>query len=501
MTDSNENENSVPENIDTNSEIELNAVGATGDAEPSVNTLRGDDSPGVTATAPTHPTTAPGGLSSTAKALIAAGVAVAVAVGIIFWQIKGNRHQPTNLTPQDMTVIAEGLPPQMRAQLVSDENARKELAKDLKQLFAVAEEARATGIAKRPEVQRQLELLRSFVIAQNYTVREREKAGPSFKPESVATTEEIDAFLKEPGQDKKYESFLTDVQEMGLLPKTELDEARKQDLKKEWARVFITERKGLAAGLDKDPKSLVQIDLQQSRLLASIYAKEMADKMKVTDQEVDAYIASHPEYDTKGQRGKAEDVVKRARGGEDFGALAKQFSEDPSNKDKGGDLGWFGRGQMVKTFEDAAFALKPGEVSEVVETPYGFHVIKVDERRTQDGADGKPEEQVKARHVLVMTGAPGGSGGANPFGPPQSPRDQARAALENEKQEKFLEQIVSRTKVVVPEDFTVTAPPASALPQQMPGGGGGGGGGGEPGEPMPQQPQPQQPAPAPPGNK
>ena len=460
----------MSENTNTNPENESDASGTAGDNEPLVNRVQGYDSPGVTATAPTRPA-APGGLSSMAKALIAVGVVVAIAAGIIFWQTKAKRHQITNLTPQDMTVIAEGLPPQMRAQLANDADARKELAKDLKQLFAVAEEARAKGIAGRPEVKRQLELLRSFVIAQNYTVREREKAGPSFKPDSVATQEEIDAFLKEPGQDKKYDDFLVDVQEMGLLPKTELDEARKQELKKEWARVFITERKGIAAGLDKDPKAQVQVDLQQSRLLASIYAKEMADKIKATDQEVDAYIASHPEYDSKGQRSKAEDVVKRARAGEDFAALAKQFSEDPSNKDKGGDLGWFGRGQMVKTFEDAAFGLKPGEISDVVETPYGFHVIKVDDRRTENGADGKPEDQVKARHVLVMTGAPGG--GANPFGPPQSPRDQARAALENEKQEKFLEEIVSRTKVVVPEDFTVTAPPASAMPE-MPGGGGGG---------------------------
>lgn len=483
----------MSDNMNTNPENESDVYGAGGEREPSVNTVRGYESPGVTATAPTR-TAAPGGLSSMTKALIAAGFALAIAVGIIFWQTKIKRHEPVNLSSQDMTVIAESLPPQMRMQLAKDADARKELAKDLKQLFAVAEEARATGIANRPEVKRQLQLLRSFVIAQNYTLQQREKAGPSFTPDSVASKEEIDAFLKEPGQDKKYDEFLADVQEMGLLPKTELDAARKEDLKKEWARVFITERKGIAAGIDKDPKTNVQVELQQSRLLASTYAKEMADKIKATDQEVDAYIASHPEYDTKGQRGKAEDVVKRARGGEDFAALAKEFSEDPSNKDKGGDLGWFGRGQMVKTFEDAAFALKPGEVSDVVETPYGFHVIKVDERRTEKGADGKPEEQVHARHVLVMTGAPGG--GANPFGPPQSPRDQARAAVENEKQEKFLDEIVSRTKVVVPEDFTVTSPPASAMPQ-MPGGG-------DPGADMPQpqpQPQQQQPAPAPPGHK
>ncbi len=75
-------------------------------------------------------------------------------------------------------------------------------------------------------------------------------------------------------------------------------------------------------------------------------------------------------------RKRAADVLVRAKKGEDFAALAKSHSDDPSGPPRGGDLGRFARNAMVKPFADAAFALKPGQVSEVVETEFGFHVIK-----------------------------------------------------------------------------------------------------------------------------
>jgi parvulin-like peptidyl-prolyl isomerase len=79
-------------------------------------------------------------------------------------------------------------------------------------------------------------------------------------------------------------------------------------------------------------------------------------------------------------RKQMEPILERARAGEDFTALVAEFSEDFATKDSGGDTGLFHRGQMTPAFEEAAFALEPGEISEPVETGYGVHILKLEER-------------------------------------------------------------------------------------------------------------------------
>jgi parvulin-like peptidyl-prolyl isomerase len=93
---------------------------------------------------------------------------------------------------------------------------------------------------------------------------------------------------------------------------------------------------------------------------------------------------------------EAQKVLERLKAGEDFVALAKELSTDTSNKDKGGDLGWFPRGQMVPEFEDAAFALQPGQTSGVVKTDYGYHIIQLIERDANRALDEDTLAQKKS---------------------------------------------------------------------------------------------------------
>jgi parvulin-like peptidyl-prolyl isomerase len=98
-------------------------------------------------------------------------------------------------------------------------------------------------------------------------------------------------------------------------------------------------------------------------------------------------------------KSKADGLLNSLKEGADFEELAKTNSADLSSGAEGGDLGWFGRGVMVDEFEQAAFALAPGELSAVVKTQFGFHIIRVDDVEKKDAE----VTRVKARHILIET--------------------------------------------------------------------------------------------------
>jgi peptidyl-prolyl cis-trans isomerase C len=107
---------------------------------------------------------------------------------------------------------------------------------------------------------------------------------------------------------------------------------------------------------------------------------------------------------------KAEGILKDLKAGKDFAAAAKESSQDPGSAVNGGDLGFFEKGQMVPPFEQAAFALNPGEMSELVESQFGYHIIKVAEKQTQrvvplDEAKGQIEQYLSQQNRQAETEA------------------------------------------------------------------------------------------------
>ncbi|NJD17809.1 MAG: hypothetical protein FIA95_00775 [Gemmatimonadetes bacterium] len=124
--------------------------------------------------------------------------------------------------------------------------------------------------------------------------------------------------------------------------------------------------------------SVIEVDtlISDAELLA-LYEREAPESQLRASH----ILMTFPEQATPAARDSVraalEAVRRRALAGEDFAALAREYSQDPGNAAMGGDLGTVNRGDLVKPLEDAAFALQPGAISEVVETPYGLHVIRV----------------------------------------------------------------------------------------------------------------------------
>jgi peptidyl-prolyl cis-trans isomerase C len=157
-------------------------------------------------------------------------------------------------------------------------------------------------------------------------------------------------------------------------------------------RLLANEAK--AKGLDKDPDYRRRAAfLEQRALHGETIEKEVA--AKITDEEVrqryDTEIANTPPVNEVHARHilvktkeEAEAIIKELDGGASFEALANEKTNDPSGKTSGGDLGYFGPGQMVPEFEKAAFALEPGAYTkEPVQSQFGWHVIKVEDKRAR----------------------------------------------------------------------------------------------------------------------
>ena len=94
------------------------------------------------------------------------------------------------------------------------------------------------------------------------------------------------------------------------------------------------------------------------------------------------------------------DIMERAKAGEDFADLANEYTQDPSGQEKGGDLGWFGKGQMVKPFEEAAFKASKGSIIGPIVSRFGSHIINVRDKKSENG-----KEQVLASHILLKVEA------------------------------------------------------------------------------------------------
>ncbi|MEQ1758892.1 MAG: peptidylprolyl isomerase [Vicinamibacterales bacterium] len=150
----------------------------------------------------------------------------------------------------------------------------------------------------------------------------------------------------------------------------------------------------------------LKADARSEMLVTKMLQTEVEPKVAISPVQVQEFYSNNPDRFKQGERvrashillrvpeqadqaaknavkTKAADVLKQVRAGQDFAALAKQFSEDPASATNGGDLNYFQKGQMVGPFDQAVFAMKVGDVSDLVETQFGFHIIKLTDKQVE----------------------------------------------------------------------------------------------------------------------
>ncbi len=151
--------------------------------------------------------------------------------------------------------------------------------------------------------------------------------------------------------------------------------------------------------MEKDIRMNMQINkLLEPRIeISDEEMKSFFEENKDTLSEKEQVSASHILVETEA---KALEVKEKLSSGEAFSELAKEYSIDEANKEQGGELGFFGRGQMVSEFEDAAFSLNPGEVSDPIKTKFGYHIIKIEDKKEAKEANFE-ESKDKIKEVLV----------------------------------------------------------------------------------------------------
>ncbi len=179
-------------------------------------------------------------------------------------------------------------------------------------------------------------------------------------------------------------------QDVRQMPLTQLFELAVQQL----VNAKLVEKKAAQANLENDEAVKEQLDQAKEQIVRNVFIQRQIEE-RMTDEKMQALYKAYAErvgdiQETKAShilvdsKETAEELISKVKKGADFAELAKENSTGPS-AERGGDLGWFAKGEMVPEFSEAAFAAEPGDiVDEPVQTQFGWHVIKVEDRRNRE---------------------------------------------------------------------------------------------------------------------
>ena len=438
-------------------------------------------------------------MSNLAKGLILVVVVLAIGAGLVVWKRKvgGNDENYNSISKHEIELLLADVATKNPAGLkrfAQDPDMKKKQLESLKQLMAFAVEAQKEGLASEPNNRQELRNIKAQIEASAYDQKINQGKGP-LGQFGFITEDQVKQFWGEdqgqqsgPGffsnildkiglsgsaesrtHDAEFDKFLNS--KLDLMKESdpdqkphELTDEERQQARDFFAKIKIYQKeyedKAKAKQLDQDFIDTVnlQVKLQQAQFLAGAYSKTVSEKIKATDKDIADYIAQHPELDPKEKRAKAEQILQRAKNGEDFATLANENSEDPGNKNpkgepQGGLYTNVQKGRMVKPFEDAALSLEPGQIyPDVVESDFGYHIIKLEKKSDTTDASGTPSQTYDVRHILIATTY---KDPENPMGREVPVKEYVRQKIESEREKQLIDDVVAKSGVTVAEDFNV----------------------------------------------
>ena len=359
--------------------------------------------------------------------------------------------------------LLETVPPEMKTRFIEDAEFRKLQSENLRELFSHACEAVKRGVHLEKTNALELKNIQAETVAVAYD-REVTKQKPGL-PFARVTAAQIEKFYASPANVSAFDQFL--AAKIELLKKANATigeggptEEEKQQAREFFAKIKITEAEYLRSRtVTAKFRSTAELQarMQQANFLARLTAERLAPSVTVTDAEVDAYIAAHPELDDAKKRELATRLLERAKAGEDFASLANQYTQDPGNNGtggvkQGGLYSGIKKGVFVPPFEKAALSLEAGKLyPSLVESDFGYHIIKL-EKTSGTGDD----LQYDVRHILISTGYKDPD---DPAGREMPVKAFVRSKLETEKEKAAKNRVVAANRVTI-EDYAPQKPAA-----------------------------------------
>ena len=410
------------------------------------------------------------------KSIIIVIVLIAVvSAGFFVWRVQDTRAKVEKMESEILKgLTAEEINLILKSEAESDGGGvsgiaqtvetRQVFLKGMREYLALAAEARREGLAEDANFKINLELKKNILLADLYKAKLSKEQGRNYIP----SKEELDAVWAKPENEKQFE---TDMETLRAIQTAVAKERGDQQVfqklqggslikaRENWA---ITKTISDKAKTDNEfvskPEIQLRLKIVESGILSADYLrKHWAENVKATKQEMTDYLANHPEYDAKKKREKAEMILRRAQAGEDFSKLAAEFSEDRPTKNNGGLYENIEKDTIWIEVENTALALENGQIAnQLVETHTGYHIVKLENKQILDG--GKTVKY-SIRHILLQKNFEDPANNNPDIPSPFIKAEEiAKTEVEKEKRNRFVEDIIKRNEIILPEDFTVELP-------------------------------------------